>query len=114
MVKYMVYRLFLKVMGENCNVFVSGNSKKSMQVIDCLRGYSLDRVFFNWHDKGGYNIVLHYDRRVMAERWVADGGTLYIIFGDSVSPEDMAYTVLSAYYLARSKASGSNSNFMCV
>lgn len=114
MVKYMVYRLFLEVMEENTNVFISGNSKKSMQIIDAVRGYSPDKVFFNWQDKKGYNIVLHYDGRVKTEGCIRQEGTLYILFGNSSSTEDMAYTLLSGYYSARSKANGSNSNILCL
>ncbi len=114
MIKYMAYRLFLKAMDKERNIFISGNSKKSMEIIDCLRCYRMDKVYFNWQDKNNFNIVIHYDSRVKLEHGVIENNTLYIFVGDDTGTEDMAYTLLSCYYLARRKNNDSYRSIMCV
>ena len=68
----------------------------------------------NWQDKNNFNIVIHYDSRVKLEHGVIENNTLYIFVGDDTGTEDMAYTLLSCYYLARRKNNDSYRSIMCV
>lgn len=114
MIKYMIYRLFLSANDTERNIFISGNSKKTMEIIEALSLYKLKGVHYNWQDRCGYNIVLYYSKGITLQRCVKDENTLYVCFGEGHNIYDLIYIILSAYYMAGGKMYGSNSNILCL
>lgn len=114
MIKYHTYKFFVRAIDSQENVFISGNSKKSAEVMRLLRDYHMQNVYFNWQDKNSLNIMLYYDPKVDVEQAVLKGNTLVVLIGERTREKDLAYTILSGYYLARSKVYDNHSNLLCL
>lgn len=114
MLKYYIYKLFVKIINTGENLFVSGNSKKSAEIIDCLREYRVNNMHFNWEDKGGYNLIINYDQSISFEQVIIREKTIYLLIGGDSHEKDVVYSILSGYYAARRKIDGDYSNILCL
>lgn len=114
MIKYHIYQMFLKEIPNDEIIFISGNSKKSKEIIDCLKEYRLKNIYFNWQDKCSKNIIIHYDKAVIYPTAKKNDNFLFIYIGEGTSALDVVYSILSGYYNARSKVNDNNSHFLCI